>query len=585
VHGNRNWVSASSPGTTYYDTLSAVNSTSGTANLSNTVAVTGVRRIKWPTATSVSNLGTLGTAGSLSFSAVASSDAPGWPTYQGYSGGQYVSGDASNSAFSARRGTRLRFRTVDVDNDGVIDADEGFVMVFNLSAGMDTANLRADHNSATTETLRPTSCNTGNACRSTILMNNCGLMITRSSGRREFFPLVRFREQWVRQYVRDNSVAPLVTDADTLRMASAISSPNHEVDTASATRVLSYGIGYSRCFPSGSPYLMLSERYETAACVMDSTVNNFPYAWGGPGGCTAHRYGGQDTTFTPNASRCYIRGTGGQCYDNGSGYGLKRVGAWQAFGGTSTANPPASVLQAVETAYLWPLSTSYNAASRGVIYSSSTNPLYVSDTVRGFVTLYAKGRVVLVDDLVYDQDPTASGNLCRNLLGIVSDSSIKVASSPINFPRRTPDANATPVYAQMGTPHFNLHGIAMSISPSLSSTLTRRGIVGIEDSTTDGVGGLTCNGTSSSGGCLNHTGGAIMKVWQGTTGGAGQGLIRNLTPDPCTQQQTNRRPPFFPLTGKFIDYRWSDADTRENDTWTEIKAYYARLRGNNRAVP
>jgi hypothetical protein len=50
-------------------------------------------------------------------------------------------------------------------------------------------------------------------------------------------------------------------------------------------------------------------------------------------------------------------------------------------------------------------------------------------------------------------------------------------------------------------------------------------------------------------------------------------------------QATNRRPPFFPLTGKYVDYKWSEVDPQIASTWTMIKTYLARLRGNNRAVP
>jgi hypothetical protein len=207
--------------------------------------------------------------------------------------------------------------------------------------------------------------------------------------------------------------------------------------------------------------------------------------------------------------------------------------------------------------------------------------------VRGFVTLYAHGRIVLVDDLVYDKDPVASDALCRNMLGLIADTSVKIANTPINFPRRDPSNTAT--YRFLGTPNFNLHAIALALSTTTStassSAIRNHGVVGVEDSTSNAVGGLSCNGTSTSGGCWYHTGGAIMKVFHRTYGVAGTGLKRSLTPDPCQAQQTNRRPPFFPLTGRYVDYKWYDVDTREADTWTEIKTYLARLRGNNRKVP
>jgi hypothetical protein len=588
-HGNRNWVSAATPGTTYYDTLSAGASTiSGTSVYTNTVAVTSAKRIKWPTATTLASLQTLATAGSLNFAQVASSNT------SAYSGGRYISGDATNAS-TARRGTRVRFRAVDVDNDGTYDPEEGFIQVFDLAAGIDTSALRADLTTASSETSRPTDCNGTNSqtggstgtCRSTTILNQCGLMVT-ISGRKEFFPVARFREAWVQTRVR-LSTAPIISAADVAIMGSSLGSPD-ETDTTAVKKILSYGVGYSRCFPAGSPYLMLTERYHTAAAcaAVDSTTGDYyPYAWGGPGACTSQRYGGQDTTFTVNVRRCYIRGTSGQCYDDGSNYGLQRLGSWRAFGGTSTASPPASVLQAVETPYLWPLSTTYNAASRGVIYASGVTPIFVSDTVRGFVTLYAHGRIVLVDDLVYDKDPTASDAKCRNMLGIIADTSIKIANSPINFPRRDPAATAT--YRFLGTPNYNLHGFALALSTttstSSSASIRAHGTVAVEDSSSNAVGGLSCNGVSTSGGCWFHTGGAIMKVYHQSTGAAGTGLLRSLTVDPCAAMENNRRPPFFPLTGRFLDYKAYELDPRTTSTWTMIKSAFAALRGNNRKVP
>ncbi len=586
AHGNRNWISAGSPGTNYYDTVTVSGSSAvaGTSTFNNTVSVTSAKRIGWPTATTLAALPTLAAAGDLSFAQVGvSSFSPK------YSGGRYVSGDATHSSSFARSGSRLRFRTVDVDNDGTVDPEEGFFMVFDLATGTDTANFRADLNSATQERSTPHNCRatTDALCRNILILNNCGLLAT-IGGRKEFFPVMRFRESWVKQRVI-TSTAPIVTAADTAIMDNV---SGNETDTSAVKKILGYGVGYSRCFSTGSPYLLLSERYTTSACVVDSTAGyNYPYAFGAPAGCTTQQYGGQDTTFTPNASRCYIRGTGGQCYDESSGagwgQGLQRIGAWRAFGGTSTASPPAAVLQSVETPYLWPISTTYNAASRGVIYASGTAPLFVSDTVRGFVTLYAHGRVVLIDDLVYDEDPTHPDALCRNMLGVIADTSIKVANNPMNFPRRLPSVAST--YAFMGTPNFTLHGFMLALSTTTStassSSIRGHGTVAVEDSTSNGIGGLSCFGVSTSGGCWFHTGGAAMKVYHQSSGATGTGLLRSLTQDPCMVQQPNRRPPFFPLTGRFVDYKWSEVDPRVADTWGEIKNYFSRLRGTGRKVP
>jgi len=399
-----------------------------------------------------------------------------------------------------------------------------------------------------------------------VTLNQCGLLVT-ISGRREFFPVSRFRETWVLTRIL-GSTAPLITTADTTTMRAR----SGNLPTAGAiNKILSYGTGYSRCFPAGSPYLMLAERYVNSSCsAIDSSTASTPWGWGATGaGCSSGaQYGGQDTTFTPNVRRCAIRDTG-VC-----DAAQFRLGSWRTYGGTNTASPPAAVMQSTELTSLWPISSTYNSASRGVI-SATSGPLFVSDTLRGFATLYVNGAVVFVNDRVYDPDPTDAQALCRNFLGLISTSSARIANNGLNHPR--PDPGGT--YRFLGTPNFTIHGIIMPIS----------GPFGVEDSTAAQALStpLACNGTNTSGGCINLTGGAVQKIYRPThsTGTANSGLIFNRALDPCQEQKTNRRPPFFPLTGRYVDYKWTEIDSRDGDTWAEIKTYLARLRGNNRAVP
>jgi hypothetical protein len=209
----------------------------------------------------------------------------------------------------------------------------------------------------------------------------------------------------------------------------------------------------------------------------------------------------------------------------------------------------------------------------------------VSDTLRGFATLYSHGRVVLINDVVYDRDPLESSSKCRNMLGIIADTNVKIASNALNFPRRDPGGT----YRFLGTPNFNLNAIILSLSTSTANR-NMHGTFTVEDSSTTvvpGTGTLTCNGSNTSGGCLNHTGGAIVKIFHQANAGTGttSGLVRNLTQDPCQSQESNRRPPFFPLTGRFVDYKSYDVDTRTTSTWSLIKTYLAALRGNIRPLP
>jgi hypothetical protein len=313
---------------------------------------------------------------------------------------------------------------------------------------------------------------------------------------------------------------------------------------------------------------MLAERnVNSVSCAIDSSTASTPYGWGAPAACAAQRYGGQDTTFTANVRRC-------EYHDDGLCDAAQvRLGNWRTFGGTSTV-PALTAIQDAERTFLWPLSTTYNAASRGVI-AATAGPLYVSDTLRGFATLYVGGVASIINDIVYDRDPTASDALCRNFLGIVTANGIRVANNALNHPR--PDQAGT--FRFLGTPHLNLNAVVLTLTSSFT----------LEDSTaTQALSTpIACNGTNTSGGCINITGGVAAKIYRNpySPGTANSGMIFNRTADPCQSQATNRRPPFFPLTGKYMDYKGYEADPRTTSTWTMIKTYLARLRGNNRAVP
>lgn len=560
VHANRSsFLASGTPASQFYDTVTVSGAITGAADYRGIPAVTGAPRRKWPTTASLASLGALGTAGKL---AVNASGTTAWgpcTTTNIDLTGRYSPGCLGWLRISwpgqVRSGTRVFARPVDVNNNGTFDAEEGFFEVFDLAAGMDTSTLRAD--------LPVSAVSVDNI----VLQNQCGLMVT-IGGQYEFFPVARFREAWVRTRVQ-LSTSPVITAADAADMVGSGGSGGESPGVDAVHKILGYGPAYSRCFPAGSPYLMLTERYVGAGgCTVTTNTSDVPYGWAAAA-TTCPRYGGQDTTFTPTVTRCRIgTSTAGRCDD----YQVA-LGSWVAFGGVNTANPPASVIQAVEKPYLWPISSTFNAASRGVAYAAATNPLFVDGTLRGYLTLFARGGITLTDDLVYDVDPLQEGNTCRNFLGLIAAGPITVANSAINRPR--PDASGT--YRFLGTPHYSVQGVLMSLG----------GVVGVESpggnqATVPAVG---CNGASTSGGCFNVTGGIVAKAYAATTTGTGSGLVLNMTRDPCQARATGRRPPFFPLTGAVADYKAYELDPRRLATWDSVKVYISRLRGNNRAVP
>jgi hypothetical protein len=254
------------------------------------------------------------------------------------------------------------------------------------------------------------------------------------------------------------------------------------------------------------------------------------------------------------------------------------LGGWKLWAGATLPTVNAPLFQAVEKPYLWPMYKPYNLNSKGVV-NATTGPVYLSDTLRGNITFYQSDStkdIVFIDDLVYDQSPNSTTALCRNFLGVIGAKNVLLANNALNRPRH--DGNGTVRW--FGFPDFVLNAVTMSLT----------GTVGIEDGynypTTTPGGPATSPATPcgvaanvTSGGCINQTGGVIEQYISVTYTGASDGLRENRTVDPC--QLTNRRPPFFPQTGRYLDNKYYEIDPVNVDSWTQVKAFYARLRGRS----
>jgi hypothetical protein len=536
-HSNGNWVSTGSPGPTYYDTVSAVGTITGTANYSGIATRPGAATIPYPTVTKLNFLPGYATQGNLNFTPVSGSS-----TRAVDGAGAGVSGVSSGTA---TRGTRIEFVTLDVGNDGTLGEEDGFARVFDLAAGIDTTRLRADLNGSPVALTDP------------ILQNQCGAMFT-IGGRQEFFPVAVLKQGWVKTRIR-SSTYPTVTAAQ---------ANTYDANTRAGVVAIA-SLPTARCYPAGSPYLMLTERLVDATncgLTAPNPSNGAPYTWAaGPLCGAATQYGGQDTTFTPNPRTCMVNVTNatGRC-----GGTAVTLGVWrQAAAAIQLPSVPASLRQDTERTYLFPLAKPYNLSSKGVVHFTA-GPVYVSGSLRGYVTLYVLGRVGLIDDLTYDQNPVTS--ICRNFLGIIGRDAIMITDNAMNRPKSINTAAGASYL--MGTPHYTLHGITMSLT----------GTVGVEN-----YGGnkqtspsITCGtGNTTSGGCINQTGGVIEQLISATFAGAGTGLRENRTVDPC--QKTNRRPPFFPATGRYLDNKYYEIDPVNLENATQIRALFNGLRGRS----
>ena len=598
AHSNQGWYSGGSVGPTYFDTVSAVGSITGTATY-NYPNLAGVPAIPFPTIAKLAALTGYASAANLQFTPVTGSGTVQTHTCNGSGpsvgscsttvaidlSGRTTAPNAASLAAPAR-GTRVSFRAVDMDGDGTYNQEnEGMMMIFDTNLGIDTSAIRVD---------MPHSGTWAHSTAGFItILNQCGLMariptIGAVLAHNEFFPVARFGETWVLQRLRLAGVTTAVggtafSNADTTAWR-ALGGDSLATNVA-VDSILAKNVGNSRCFPVGSPYLMLTERYVDTNCAITNDTTQSPWGWGSTIGmgtaCAASKqYGGQDTTFTAAVTRCVIFGRGGRCK---GGHQIP-LGAWRTWAGAALPAIPASVLQAVQKPYLWPLYKPFNLPSKGVI-NATTGPVYLgspSDTLRGNVTFYLSNvakDIVFIDDLVYDKDPTQTSALCRNFLGIIAGRNIIIADNALNRPRPNGSGSRNYFY---GVPDFTLHAVTLSLT----------GTVGVEDGynypTWSPAGpvattvrncpqGNPLNPTS--GGCINQTGGVIEQIISPTYSGNNTGMRENRSVDPC--QRTNRKPPFFPSTGRYLDNKYYEIDPINVASDAQVQAFFTRLRGRS----
>ncbi|MBI2407682.1 MAG: hypothetical protein HYV19_05225 [Gemmatimonadetes bacterium] len=536
VHANNRFIATSSgsPSPVFLDTVSAAGTISGTAQWSDTVSATGgATAIPYPTAS-----GAYWGASSLTSYFYNVADA----------------GGLRESVSSASRG-RVEFLTIDVNNNGMIDSTEGFFRYFRLNAATDTTQLAVYFSGSPVST------------SNSVLLNHCGAHYT-ISGRREFFPVVMHKVSWVRSRIQ-SSTYPTVTAAQATTMS--------VLDRTAIMTILQQPT--ARCYPQGSPYLVNTERYTTGAlCVQRYFEYVTMYSWGSSPACgVSQHYGGQDTTFTRYSFRCTLDlgYTDGRCTAEPTYEGI-----WDVYSGTSLVPTlPSSVRQDVERPHLYPLNKVYNPDSRGVVYLNSS--MFVHGRVRGNVTLYVNGVAKLMDDLTYDADPADTTNLCRSFFGLIAKDSIAVLDNVINRPRiyNTPTTTAGNVLMMGGDGQFTFHGVAMALGGSVNAANPGGATLTVPNSTCPLGSSLT-----ASGGCMQIVGGIVDKTFANpytSTTGSGMRALREL--DPC--QQTNRRPPYFPLARTRVRALTTfDVDARQLKSASLIRAYFTRLRGN-RAAP
>lgn len=543
-HSNGDWKSVGAgPGPHYYDTITAVGTVSGAAGnaIYDKGYIAGYKYIPYPSIPKLAQLPAYAAAAGLDIAPVS-----------GTSGG-------------AKQGTRVEFIPIDMNANGLYDDGEGFFRLFDLSLGKDTTRLRADFNAFNTTSLSLTDLVVNNQCGSTYVIG----------GKKEFFPVSTHRLVWVDSLIRQSSTNPVITAAKIGTMAAT--SGNYPTQAA-VEAILAQPA--ARCYPAGDPHLLVTERFTdpTGTWHKDSSAtspDSLPW-----GAIASEQYGGQDTTFSEVVRDCVITAvtkTIGHCVAVPT-----NLGHWRPWTGTTLSIWPATnsagltPKQANEKGYEWPMSSPYNANSKGVIHSSGSK-IYMSGVFRGNLTFYSDSDITFVDDLTYDQDPASPSALCRNLLGIIAGDSIMLADNAINRPRVVAWGGVKIVKFFGPNEDFYLHAILLSIRGTVTTEQpgdnTSLYPTPVSCPTGDSTGT-----TGTSGGCWFQTGGTIqVTISSHYTSSANSGLREGRTLDPC--QLTNKRPAFFPGTMTFQDNKYYEIDPVNVSTWAQVKSYYSYLRG------
>lgn len=297
-----------------------------------------------------------------------------------------------------------------------------------------------------------------------------------------------------------------------LMEASGMTSTAAKAESAATVQTIMNRNG-SRCFLGGAPQLAPAAR--TAALYS----------------AAAREKGGDDTTFTA----------------------VDAFGQWIAY--TTSPNAAVAARRPNDAGYLFPLHRTLNTGAKGVIHV--TGNVGVSGTLRGKVTLYATGTIVVLDDQRYANDPGTG--ICQDMLGLLAARNIVVADNAILTPQRVKWSGSSITKNLDDTKDLHLQSVVMALNTSFT----------VEDYATGPSNVNDCEGSNNGRGCLYLTGGLIQRA-RGAVGLlSGQGFVKRYSYDRCA---IINPPPYFPTTGRFSDNRYYELNPVGFDARTLYKS-------------
>jgi hypothetical protein len=402
---------------------------------------------------------------------------------------------ASRTIGSRTPGLRIEFLTIDVNGNGVIDWDEGFMRVWVPANTSDSALAYATGRRWPTVPGAVTQAQDPNT-----ISRNCGATMTLGAGATQFYT------------------------ADSVYKVSGLAAVRTLL-TTNATR---------RCYLGGDPRLYPWVTHDTLT--PDSTATNLPVA--------SHNFGW---------------------------WQKRRSGAFASI----------SAKRSGDKAYLIPLSGNPNF--KGVIFVNGDVAL--SGRLRGRVSVFATGNIVMADDLLYTNAPGTRCDAFGDIFGAIATKDVIIEDNNLQTPffvnnkvyggfDDTNDANYNMFFLAAGDGSTTGNWYGEGVTPPWTPPVAFPAWTGSANASWD-ISAINQSCATAINGCVRVTGGLAQGRVDDATyyGSGGYGWAEAHTYDQCGSVNP---PPYFPTTGRFIPNRYYEVDP----VWLNsigIGTYFARL--------
>ena len=246
-------------------------------------------------------------------------------------------------------------------------------------------------------------------------------------------------------------------------------------------------------------------------------------------------------------------------------------GAWRA----RRTGAHSSVAGRSDAALLIPLGA--NPEFKGAVYV--TGDVAISGALRGRVTVFATGNVLLTDDLLYHNAPGTRCDADGDMLGVVALRNVLVADNSVQVPFKIDNVvfggfDDSPRDEQFNMFIFSVGNGASGAGNYAAQGLPNAGWPGPTRPYSLGVTSENC-GSGAPAGCARVTGGiAVGRVDFSFVNANDYGFANSRAYDACGAINP---PPYFPTTGRFLESRYYEVDP----VWLNDKGianYFAELR-------